>query len=84
MIVYRASIGGDPVLDRNGKRQYQGIPVMDIWISKGMVDMSLLCTETSDLTTKDFKDRMQMDRLPECTFFFDSLPGGILKDAVLD
>ena len=84
MTVYRASIGGDPVLDRNGKRQYQGIPVMDIWISKGMVDMSLLCTETSDLTTKDFKDRMQMDRLPECTFFFDSLPGGILKDAVLE
>jgi hypothetical protein len=74
----------NPVLDRNGKLQYQGLDSMDIWVSKGMVDTSLLCTEMNDLTTKAMIDRMQADRRSKCTFLFASLPGGVLDDSELE
>ena len=74
----------NPVLDRNGKFQYQGFDTMDIWVSKGMVDTSLLCVEVNDLTTKALIERMQADRPPKCSFQFNGLPGGVLKDAVLE
>lgn len=83
-VVYRDAPGGSPVLDIQGKIQYQALDTMDIWVSKGPVDMALLCAESEELTTQQILDRTRAKRLPDCSFFFTSLPGDVLRDSVLE
>jgi len=73
----------NPILDKDGKVQKQDLDAMDMWLSKGLVDLLLLCVQNSDLTTQGIIDAMQAATSPECEFGFSKLPGGVLQDAIL-
>jgi len=82
-IIFRDTVSGAPLLSRDGNMQLLTVQTFHLWMSKGLIDMQQMCVETSDLTKFQIKERMTATEESECRFFFTSLPGSALRDAVL-
>ena len=58
-VIFKNAVSGIPELDRDGNLQLMTVDAADLWVSKGLIDMQLMCVETSDLTNFEIRERMK-------------------------
>lgn len=81
-IISRDSKG--EVLLKKGIAQIVGIDVLDVWISKGLLDMKYVCADSEVYSTKKTLEEVVARRPTECNTFFSSMPGDLLLGVPLE